>query len=151
MELQTSSLGRSAEVISHGRSSFISTGDRLEGSDATDGTISKVDCARKESHGRLHSYRPRACGLHVGHRSGGDCRQGCRSLTAVVIISRMGGGGTTAGEYPCTALWPATADARSKTGTAPDTKSGMRYPIRASELDHRRPSVPPPPMRDHLY
>ena len=32
------------------------------------------------------------------------------------------------------------ADARCKIGTAPDVYSEMRYPIRASELDHRRPS-----------
>ena len=27
----------------------------------------------------------------------------------------------------------------------------LRYPTRASELDHRRPSVPPPPIRDHSH
>ncbi|PDS61275.1 hypothetical protein CO653_34120 [Rhizobium anhuiense] len=30
----------------------------------------------------------------------------------------MGGGGTTAGEHPSDALWPALSDARSKIGTA---------------------------------
>jgi hypothetical protein len=29
-------------------------------------------------------------------------------------------------------------DARSQTGTAPDEKTEMRYPTRASELVHRR-------------
>src|SRR5690242_15232444 len=38
-----------------------------------------------------------------------------------------------------TALLPASTDARSKIGTAPDAQSGMRQPTRASELDHRRP------------
>jgi hypothetical protein len=38
-------------------------------------------------------------------------------------------------------------DARSKTGKASDAHSVMRYPIRASELDHRRLQALPPPMR----
>src|SRR5882757_1068475 len=37
-----------------------------------------------------------------------------------------------------------SADARSEPGTAPGAKSGNRWRTRASELDHRRPSVPPP-------
>src|SRR3977135_1603680 len=34
-----------------------------------------------------------------------------------------------------------SADARSEPGTAPGAKSGNRWRTRASELDHRRPSV----------
>src|SRR5215470_5612696 len=34
-------------------------------------------------------------------------------------------------------------DARSQTGTAPDEQTAMRYPTRASELDHRRLQVRP--------
>jgi hypothetical protein len=34
-------------------------------------------------------------------------------------------------------------DARPQTGTAPDEQTEMRYPTRASELDHRRLQVPP--------
>ncbi len=59
-----------------------------------------------------------------------------------VHSSRTGGGGAAAGELPPDALWPASVDARSKTGNAPDAYSEMRYPTRASELDHRRPSGP---------
>ena len=40
-----------------------------------------------------------------------------------------------------------TADARSKIGNASDAHSVMRYPTRASELDHRRLSASPPPLR----
>src|SRR6267154_2275338 len=39
-------------------------------------------------------------------------------------------------------------DARSQTGTAPDEQTAMRYPTRASELDHRRLQVPPSPLHD---
>ena len=39
-------------------------------------------------------------------------------------------------------------DARSQTGTAPDEKTEMRYPTRASELVHRRLQVPPSPLHD---
>jgi len=35
-------------------------------------------------------------------------------------LPRTGGGGTTAGEHPSDALWPAHADARCKIGSAPD-------------------------------
>jgi hypothetical protein len=40
-------------------------------------------------------------------------------------------------------------DARCKTGKAPDEHTVMRYPIRASELDHRRLQASPPPMHVH--
>jgi ribonuclease Z len=43
---------------------------------------------------------------------------------------------------------PAMIDARSQTGTAPDEQTAMRYPTRASELDHRRLQVPPSPLHD---
>jgi len=39
-------------------------------------------------------------------------------------------------------------DARSQTGTAPDEKTEMRYPTRASELVDRRLQVPPSPLHD---
>ena len=39
-------------------------------------------------------------------------------------------------------------DARSQTGTAPDEKTEMRYPTRASELVHRRLQAPPSPLHD---
>jgi hypothetical protein len=39
-------------------------------------------------------------------------------------------------------------DARSQTGTPPDEQTEMRYPTRASELDHRRLQVPPSPLHD---
>src|SRR6202158_5711404 len=39
-------------------------------------------------------------------------------------------------------------DARPQTGTAPDEQTEMRYPTRASELDHRRLHVPPSPLHD---
>jgi hypothetical protein len=39
-------------------------------------------------------------------------------------------------------------DARVQTGTAPDEKTEMRYPIRVSELVHRRLRVPSSPLRD---
>src|SRR5229473_5217617 len=39
-------------------------------------------------------------------------------------------------------------DARSQTGIAPDEQTAMRYPTRASELDHRRLHVPPSPLHD---
>jgi len=39
-------------------------------------------------------------------------------------------------------------DARPQTGTAPDEQTAMRYPTRASELDHRRLQVPPSPLHD---
>src|ERR1700687_4023637 len=39
-------------------------------------------------------------------------------------------------------------DARPQTGTAPDEQTEMRYPTRASELDHRRLQVPPSPLHD---
>jgi Transposase, Mutator family len=39
-------------------------------------------------------------------------------------------------------------DARPQTGTAPDERTEMRYPTRASELDHRRLQVPPSPLHD---
>jgi hypothetical protein len=40
-------------------------------------------------------------------------------------------------------------DARCKRGKAPDAHSVMRYPILASELDHRRLQASLPPMHDH--
>ena len=60
----------------------------------------------------------------------GDSRrhQSCRSE-----------GGTTAGEFLKPIMWPiirSTPDARP--GTAPDEKTEMRYPTRASEPAHRR-------------
>src|SRR5580704_13365053 len=39
-------------------------------------------------------------------------------------------------------------DARPQTGTAPDEQTEMRYPTRASELDHRRLQVPPSLLHD---
>jgi hypothetical protein len=39
-------------------------------------------------------------------------------------------------------------DARSQTGTAPDEQTAMRYPARASELDHRRLQIPQSPLHD---
>jgi hypothetical protein len=39
-------------------------------------------------------------------------------------------------------------DARPQTGTAPDEQTAMRYPTRASELDHRRLQVLPSPLHD---
>src|SRR6266446_1837684 len=39
-------------------------------------------------------------------------------------------------------------DARPQTGTAPDEQTEMRYPTRASELDHRRLQAPPSPLHD---
>src|SRR5216684_8893652 len=39
-------------------------------------------------------------------------------------------------------------DARPQTGTAPDEQTEMRYPTRASELDHRRLQVLPSPLHD---
>jgi PAS domain-containing protein len=39
-------------------------------------------------------------------------------------------------------------DARPQTGTAPDEQTEMRYPTRASELDHRRLQVPLSPLHD---
>jgi transposase len=58
--------------------------------------------------------------------------------------SRLGGGGTWQGKARQTLCGRLYADARCKIGTAPDAFSGMRYPTRASELDHRRPIDPAP-------
>jgi hypothetical protein len=41
-------------------------------------------------------------------------------------------------------------DARPQTGTVPDEQTAMRYPTRASELDHRRLQVPSPPLHEPL-
>ena len=63
--------------------------------------------------------------------------------------SCRGEGGTTAGEILKPIMWPiirSTPDARP--GTAPDEKTEMRYPTRASEPVHRRLWVPPSPLHD---
>jgi hypothetical protein len=43
---------------------------------------------------------------------------------------------------------PLLAESRPQTGTAPDEQTEMRYPTRASELDHRRLQVPPSLLHD---
>lgn len=42
-------------------------------------------------------------------------------------------------------------DARSKIGADLGRTSGMRLPTGASELDYRRPSIPPPRIRNRRY
>ena len=63
--------------------------------------------------------------------------------------SCRGEGGTTAGEFLKPIMWPiirSTPDVRP--GTAPDEKTEMRYPTRASEPVHRRLWVLPSPLHD---
>ena len=60
------------------------------------------------------------------------------------VSSFATGGGTGQGNAYQRFLAGKSADARSELGTAPGAKSGTRWRTRASELDHRRPSVPPP-------
>src|SRR5262245_34890423 len=45
-------------------------------------------------------------------------------------------GGTTAGEFPRKLCGRSLIDARPQTGIAPDEKTEMRYPTRASEIVH---------------
>ncbi|TFV36168.1 IS110 family transposase [Bradyrhizobium niftali] len=81
--------------------------------------------------------RPTAPFVAIGIR-GSRRHQSCR-----------GEGGTAAGEILKPIMWPiirSMPDARP--GTAPDEKTEMRYPTRASEPVHRRLWVPPSPLHD---
>ena len=60
-------------------------------------------------------------------------------------------GGTTAGEFPRNLCGRSLIDARPQTGTAPDEKTEMRYPTRASELVHRRLGFRPLLCTIHRY
>ena len=122
-----------------------------------------------------HGDCPRAIRLHLGDQSRAHATStGVTSLRAVdrssrevrstgpqplLLQSESGGnrghqscrgeGGTTAGEILKPIMWPiirSTPDA--KPGTAPDEKTEMRYPTRASAPVHRRLWVPPSPLPD---
>ena len=122
-----------------------------------------------------HGDCPRAIRLHLGDQSRAHATStGVTSFGAVNRSSRecarptpkppflqsgsgssrghqscRGEGGTTAGEILKPIMWPiirSTPDARP--GTAPDEKTEMRYPTRASEPVHRRLRVPPSPLHD---
>src|SRR5580704_1139388 len=79
---------------------------------------------------------------------------GCRSLILITaehhrtsIVQQRGrdhGKGNSRGFYVADHM----IDARPQTGTAPDEQTEMRYPTRASELDHRRLQVPPSLLHD---
>ena len=121
------------------------------------------DCPRAI---RLHlGNQPRAHGTSTGVASLGGCGplESCGALdrpTAPPVANRIRGdsrrhqscrseGGTTAGEFLKPIMWPiiqSTPDVRP--GTAPDEKTEMRYPTRASEPVHRRLWVLPSPLRD---
>ena len=106
--------------------------DRLEGADPAHRALSGPVAQGQENDGRLHRDRPRAGGLHVGHRSRGRATQPAESRAdsrrdhpvistgsgrqSMADSSRTGGGGATAGELPPDTTWPASVDARIKTG-----------------------------------
>jgi hypothetical protein len=119
--------------------------------------------------------RPRTVGLHLGDQSRGHWQvdrrnviRGCgpfeheglnrptvpclathekRTASKTTIVQQRGrdhGEGNSRAYYVADHM----IDARSQTGTAPDEQTAMRYPTRASELDHRRLRVPPSPLHD---
>ncbi|MHC2303191.1 hypothetical protein ACVJBD_007458 [Rhizobium mongolense] len=80
---------------------------RMEGTDPPDSPLSNVERSRKEVDGGVHGSRAGTRWLHVGNCKGGPADLVINSLR--LTSSRIGGGGTTAGECPFTALWPARA------------------------------------------
>ena len=131
--------GQAANRNRHGdcpRAIRLHLGDQSRAHATSAGVTSPGGCGPLESCGALD--RPTAPSAAI--RNQGDSRrhQSCR-----------GEGGTTVGEILKSIMWPiirSTPDARP--GTAPDEKTEMRYPTRASEPVHRRLWVPPSPLHD---
>lgn len=97
---------REDEALSPGGGDAACSRDCLEGASSPRGALPSTYCAGQEGDRRLHRHRARACRLHVV-----DCSRspdGLNKPPSGGLPSRTGGGGTTAGEHPSDALWPAT-------------------------------------------
>lgn len=77
----------------------------MEGLNPPYSPLSHADRERKEVHGRLYCNCAGARRLYVSGCKGGETGHAITAPTRT--NSRIGGGGTTAGECPCIALWPA--------------------------------------------
>ena len=131
--------GQAANRNRHGdcpRAIRLHLGDQSRAHGTSTGVTSPGGCGPLEF---VRCARPAHSPLRCNQNQGDSRRhQSCR-----------GEGGTTAGEFLKPIMWPiirSTPDARP--GTAPDEKTEMRYPTRASEPVHRRLWVPPSPLHD---
>ena len=118
--------------------------DRLEGTIATQCSLPSILGARQEDDGHLHRRRPGTRGVHVGSGDGGPATPAgglIYGLKAAVIARASAGVGPRQGNSRQT-LCGRLVDARRKSRESPGRISVLRYPTRASELDHRRPARP---------
>lgn len=93
--------------------------------------------AGQKDNGGVRGHRTRARRLHVGRSKGGA---NSLAVPRKPSLAHRRGWNHGRGNARQTLCGRPRADARCKIGTAPDAHSEMRYPTRASELDHRRPS-----------
>lgn len=130
--------GQATNCNRHGdcpRAIRLHLGDQSRAHGTSTGVTSPGAVDRSSRVVRSTGPQPLRCNQNRGHSRR---HQSCRSE-----------GGTTAGEFLKPIMWPiirSTPDARP--GTAPDEKTEMRYPTRASEPVHRRLWVPPSPLHD---